>query len=102
MPARWVWRRPPSIGEVRNYYLIVEALAPDGRRLSMPVRNEETDEVETVAKFGVRVSQATFDAVVQDKSDDGIIQRSRFGVKRRGTLAVDYAMPFQGGFITKW
>jgi hypothetical protein len=97
-----VWRQPPTSREVRNYYLIVEALAPGGRRLSLPVRNEETDEVETVAKFGVRVSQATFDAVVQDKSDDGIIQRNRFGVKRRGTLAVDYDMPFEGGFITKW
>jgi hypothetical protein len=48
------------------------------------------------------VPQATFEMVAQDKRDDGIIQNNRFGVKRRGVLAVDYQMPFDGGFITKW
>ena len=97
-----MWRRPPRGNQARNYYLIVEPLAPDGRKLSIPVRNEETGAVETVAKFGVRVPQATFEMVAQDKRDDGIIQKNRFGVKRRGMLAVDYQMPFDGGFITKW
>ena len=97
-----VWRRPPHGNQARNYYLIVEPLAPDGRKLSIPVRNEETGAVETVAKFGVRVPQATFETVGQDKRDDGIVQKNRFGVKRRGMLAVDYQMPFEGGFITKW
>ena len=97
-----VWRRPPHGNQARNYYLIVEPLAPDGRKLSIPVRNEETGAVETVAKFGVRVPQATFETVGQDKRDDGIVQKNRFGVKRRGMLAVEYQMPFEGGFITKW
>ena len=97
-----VWRRPPRGSQARNYYLVVEPLAPDGRKLSIPVRNEETGAVEIVAKFGVRVPQATFEMVAQDKRDDGIIQNNRFGVKRRGVLAVDYQMPFDGGFITKW
>jgi hypothetical protein len=30
------------------------------------------------------------------------VQRNRLGVKRRGVLAVDYLMPFEGGFITEW
>ena len=97
-----VWRRPPGNSQARNYYLIVEAIAPDGRKLSIPVRNEETGATETVAKFGVRVPQRVFEAVAQDKRDDGIVQRNRFGVKPRGTLVVDYQMPFEGGFITKW
>jgi Family of unknown function (DUF6384) len=97
-----VWRRPPGNSQARNYYLIVEAIAPDGRKLAIPVRNEETGASETVAKFGVRVPQRVFEAVAQDKRDDGIVQRNRFGVKRRGTLAVDYQMPFEGGYITKW
>jgi hypothetical protein len=97
-----VWRRPPHNNQARNYYLIVEAITPDGRKLSLPIRNEETGATETVAKFGVRVPQSVFEAVAQDKRDDGIVQRNRFGVKRRGTLAVDYQMPFEGGFITKW
>jgi hypothetical protein len=97
-----VWRRPPGDGQARNYYLIVEPLAPDGTRVSIPVRNEETGAVETVSRFGVRVPEQTYQTVVQDKADDGIIQKNRFGVKRRGILAVDYLMPFDGGFITKW
>ncbi len=97
-----VWRRPPAGIQARNWYLIVEAIAPDGQKLSLPIRNEETGVVETVSKFGVRVPEATYEAVVRDKRDDGIVQKSRFGVKRRGVLTVDYQMPFDGGFITKW
>jgi len=100
-----VWRRPPrggQSGQARNYYLIVEAIAPDGRKLNLPIRNEESGAIDTVSKFGVRVPEATFEAVSRDKRDDGIVQKNRFGVKRRGTLTVDYQMPFEGGFITKW
>ncbi len=97
-----VWRRPPGKSQARNYYLIVEAIAPDGRKLSLPVRSEETGETATVTKFGVRVPEEVYEAVRRDKTDDGIVQKNRLGIKRRGTLAVDYQMPFEGGFITKW
>jgi hypothetical protein len=97
-----VWRRPPGNSQARNYYLIVEAIAADGRKLTLPVRNEETGDIEMVDKFGVRVSQRVFETVALDKRDDGIVQRNRFAVKRRGTLTVEYEMPFEGGFITKW
>jgi hypothetical protein len=97
-----VWRRPPHGSQARNYYLIVEAITPQGEKLSLPIRNEETGTVETVSKFGVRVPQDTFETVARDKRDDGIVQKNRFGEKRRGMLAVNYAMPFEGGFITSW
>ena len=97
-----VWRRPPGNSDARNYYLIVEAIAPDGRKLSLPIRNEENGITETVAIFGVRVSREVYEAVAQDRLDDGIVQRNQFGVKRRGKLAIEYQMPFDGGFITKW
>jgi len=97
-----VWRRPPNRSQARNYYLIVEAIAPDGRKLSLPIRSEETGETSTVTKFGVRVPESVYEGVRRDKTDDGIVQRSRFGIKKRGTLAIDYQMPFEGGFITKW
>jgi uncharacterized protein DUF6384 len=100
--ATAVWRRPPGRSGARNYYLIVEAVAPDGRRLSVPIRNEETGGTEVVTMFGVRVPQAVYEAVRQDKADDGILQKNQFGIKRRGTLAIDYQMPFEGGFITRW
>jgi hypothetical protein len=97
-----VWRRPPHGSQARNYYLIVEAVTPQGEKLSLPIRNEETGTVETVSKFGVRVPQDTFETVARDKRDDGIVQKNHFGEKRRGMLAVNYEMPFEGGFITRW
>jgi len=97
-----VWRRPPGKSDARNYYLIVEAIAPDGAKLSLPILNEENGVTETVSKFGVRVSREVFEAVARDKQDDGIVQRKQFGIKRRGRLATEYQMPFEGGFITKW
>jgi hypothetical protein len=97
-----VWRRPPRGSQARNYYLIVEAITPSGQKLDLPIRNEETGTIEVVSKFGVRVPEATFEAVARDKREDGIIQKSHFGAKRRGTLTTEYEMPFEGGFITKW
>lgn len=97
-----IWRRPPRNPAGRNYYLIVEAVAPDGRKLPLPIRNEETGATETVTMFGVRVPQEMFERIARDKRDDGIVQFNRFGVKRRGQLAPDYLMPFEGGMITKW
>jgi hypothetical protein len=97
-----MWRRSPGNTDKRNYYLVVEAITPDGRKLSLPIRNEENGLTETVAIFGVRVSHEVYEAVAQDRMDDGIVQRNQFGVKRRGKLAIEYQMPFERGFITKW
>ena len=99
-----VRRRPPrSTGsDARNHYVIVEAMAPDGSKLSLPIRNEEDGITRNVTKFGMRIPQATYDAIARDKRDDGIVQRNRFGVKRRGVLEPEYLMPFDGGTITSW
>ncbi len=97
-----VWRRPPKGATLRNHYVIVEPISPDGRKISLPIVNEETGQTEVVDKLGVRVPQATWEAVASDKRDDGIVQNSRFAVKRRGTLDIEYLMPFDGGMITKW
>lgn len=97
-----VWRVPKVNPDQRNYYLIVEPIGSDGRRTATVVRNEETGALERVEKYGVRVPKEVFDAVAADKRDDGIIQNNRFGVKRRGMLGVEYAMPYAGGTITRW
>jgi hypothetical protein len=96
------WRRPPGFWTQRSYYLIVEPITPDGRKISLPIRDEVTGETKNVSRFGVRVPQETYEAVAQDKRADGIIQQNVFGVKARGKLEVDYRMPFEGGTITNW
>jgi len=95
--------RIPDVNQnSRNYYLIVEAIAPDGKVLRMPILNEENGKTETVTKWGVRVPYSTFDAVRRDKQDDGIVQNNLLGEKKRGALKPDYLMPVLGGTITKW
>jgi hypothetical protein len=97
-----VWRVPQRNPNARNYYALVEAVAPDGRVLSLPILSEEDGRTETVGKFGVRIAPDVFNAIASDKRDDGIVQRNRLGEKKRGELDVTYAMPVMSGYITKW
>ncbi|HEX6995917.1 MAG TPA: DUF6384 family protein [Gammaproteobacteria bacterium] len=97
-----VWRIPEDNPSAQNYYLIVEAVAPDGSVVGLPVENEETGETETVTRFGLRVDEATFNRVREDKSDDGIIQNNVVGVKRRGELEREYLVETTGATITEW
>jgi hypothetical protein len=95
--------RIPDINEAsRNYYVIVEAVAPDGSLLSLPVTSEENGRTASVTKWGVRVPAATFNAVRRDKEDDGIVENNILGEKKRGALDPVFTMRVQGGAITEW
>lgn len=95
--------RVPDVNEsARNFYLIVEAVAPDGRVLELPIRSEENNATDRVSKWGVRVSQAVFEEVARDKNDNGIIENAILGEKRRGVLEPDYKIPIMNGAITRW
>lgn len=96
------WRIPDVNTEATNYYLVVEAIGPEGNVLSIPVESEENDQTETVNIWGVRVPEAVYRSVEQDKLDDGIIQRNVMGIKQFGFLNVDYVMPVLGGAVTRW
>lgn len=97
-----VWRVPDVNTNSRNYYLIVEAVDRSGRVVAIPVRNEETGNTQTVSTWGLRVDQNTFEAVADDKLDDGIIQNNIVGEKPRGALEPEYTIPTSGGAITAW
>jgi hypothetical protein len=97
-----VWRRPPGKSSARNYYLIVEAITPKGEKLKLPIRDEETGETKVVSKFGVRVPESVYEAVRRDKTDDGIVKDNILGIRKRGKLTIEYKMPAEGGFITRW
>jgi hypothetical protein len=86
----------------RNYYIVVEPIAPDGRTLTLPVTNEEDGRSYNVNAWGLRVPQATFDAVARDKRDNGIIENRILGEKLRGELEPRYNMTVLGGAITSW
>jgi Family of unknown function (DUF6384) len=97
-----VWRVPQRNPNARNYYALVEAIGREGRALSLPVTSEEDSQTVSVTKFGIRISQETFNQIASDKRDDGIVQNSRLGEKRRGELEPTYLIPVMRGNITKW
>jgi hypothetical protein len=97
-----VWRVPDVNTRARNYYIVVEAVDPAGRVLTVPVTSEETGKTERVTKWGLRVDEETFERVARDKQDNGIIERDRFGYKNRGYLVPEYEMPTTGAAITDW
>ncbi|HZJ08496.1 MAG TPA: DUF6384 family protein [Trueperaceae bacterium] len=101
-PDTGVWRVPDINTGARNYYLIVEAIDANGRRLGIPVENEETGVTQTVSSWGMRVDEETFYQVAADKTDDGIIQNDTFGNKEAGLLEPEYDFPTTGGAITTW
>lgn len=96
------WRVPDSNPDATNYYLIVQAIGPDGKPLTMPITNEETGKIESVDLWGVRVPEGTYRTVESDKRDDGIIERTTLGLKQYGFLDPDYVMPVLGGAVTEW
>ncbi len=95
-------RVPDENPSARNYYLIVEAVAPDGDVLSIPVSSEEVDARARVKRWAQRVDQATFNRVIEDKRDDQIIQNDIIGKKTRGVLEPEFAVPTPGGAILEW
>lgn len=97
-----VWRIPEVNPLARNYYLIVEAVEPDGSAIDMTITSEESRKTSTVKRWGVRVSQEVFDTVRRDKSDDGIIQNDRVAEKKRGMSTPEWAIPAPPGAITEW
>lgn len=97
-----IWRVPDVNTNARNYYLVVEAVDPTGKRLVLPVENEETGQTERVGQWGLRVDEATFNRVRRDKEDDGIIQGSEVGVKKRGYIEPEFSLPTTGAAITSW
>jgi hypothetical protein len=96
------WTFPEVNTEATNYYIVVEALDPDGNILSLPILNEESGVTETVKLWGLRVPETVYQQVAADKQDDGIIQQNRVGQKEDGFLDVDYYIPVLGGALTRW
>jgi len=96
------WTFPPNNSEATNYYVVVEAVDAGGHVLSLPITSEETGQTKTVARWGVRVPQSIYEAVMSDKQDDNVIQHGLVGFKQFGFTDVDYVIPVLGGAVTQW
>lgn len=97
-----IWRVPDINPDARNHYLIVEAVTAAGSVVPLQIRNEEDGRTYQVSKWGLRVDEQTFEAVADDKRDDGIVQDSIVGAKKVGQLGAEYQVPTSGATITDW
>ena len=97
-----VWRHPADNPGARNYYIIVEAIGPDGRLVELPITSEEDQSTRQVSTFGIRVPERVYDVVRADKQDNGLIDAPLFGEKHRGELEPRYRHAVAGGMITSW
>ncbi len=97
-----ITRIPDANTNTENFYIVVEAVDPDGNVLKRGIVSEETGKTETTDKWGQRVSQTIYNAVRRDKMEDGIVQKGTLGQKRRGELDIKWNSGVQDGAITTW
>lgn len=96
-----VWRYLGNARDVRNHYLLVQAVGTDGEPVPVTIRSEENGETRRVRQWGERVPQEVYDRVAADRADNGIIDDEEFGFKARGFVTAErrYA---DIGQITEW
>ncbi len=96
-----VWRYKEDDRRIKNYYLRVQAIDKNRRRLRVKILNEENNREETVSEWAERVPKSVYDRVGEDKKDNGIIDDRIFGSKVRGELDVRRKHENLGQ-ITRW
>jgi hypothetical protein len=74
----------------KSWYLVVEAVDAAGNPISVPVTSSETGESRWASYFGVRVSQAEYLKVKEDKLSDGHIDELAMGSKPANMLSLKF------------
>ena len=90
---QWVAGGPGAL----SYYVIVEARARDGRILPQTILNAETGASQSVTQWGEQVPKEVYERLKADKKSDGVLNETRFGEKRLGTLTVQVLLPGPDG-----
>ncbi len=80
-----------------GYYVIVEAKNPDGHVVKRRVHNSETSEEVDATIWAERVPEEVYNRLGKDKKEDGILDETKFAVKRRGYLNEETTMPGSDG-----
>ena len=96
------WRQSNDRPDAMNYYPLVEAVAPGGNVLSVPITSIETQKTEDVTIWAQRVQKETFDKVAAENTSSGLITNDVLGHKERGQLDPVFDTPVPGGAITDW
>jgi len=96
------WRQSTERPDAMNYYLVVEAVAPGGQVLTLPITSIETQKTERANIWAQRVAKETFDRVAAEKTGTGLITNDVLGRKARGELKPRFETPVPGGALTDW
>lgn len=88
--------------EIHGHYLVIEAVDQHGAAAVMPIQDEQTGEVQLVNLFAVRVPEAEFERVAQEKMLHGAVRNPVVGVKQVGALAPKFSIPTAGGYLAAW
>lgn len=79
-----------------GFYVIVQAIGPDGKAVPQVVRNRETNKEETVTTWAEQVREV-YDRLVADKKADGVLDEFVFARKDRGRLDEDVVLAGEDG-----
>lgn len=96
-----IWRYHDKIPNVKNYYVVVDAIS-NGKPVDILIVNEEDNSKSMESRFAVRVAEAFYESVKDDKMDNGIIDNSIIGEKERGKMSASFNKGIIGGYITSW
>lgn len=80
-----------------SHYAIVEARAPGGQLLTRSIQDAETGKTQQVTRWGEQIPREVYERLKADKLSDGVLNETRFGVKRRGELGEQILLPGAGG-----
>ncbi|WP_140919680.1 DUF6384 family protein [Limnobaculum xujianqingii] len=86
----------------KTWYVVVEALTPQGGAFPLWLTDSETGKLRQVTIFGLQVPQSEYLKVRKDKMDDGHIQNNLAGKKPVGSLNFNYARSSNGKIIMEW
>jgi hypothetical protein len=93
---------------VSGFYLIVEAISPDGKIIPQEIKSEQNGDRAIVKMWGERVPRGVYEQVKEDKIDNGIIENDTFGRKSVGYLNPKITFTYngvpleRGGQILRW
>jgi hypothetical protein len=80
-----------------GHYAIVEAVAADGRRLSLPVLDAEEQRLVQTSIWGEQIPADVYQRLADDKRADGVLDEQRFAIKQAGALEPELVLSGVGG-----
>nr|WP_256262495.1 DUF6384 family protein [Pseudomonas gingeri] len=89
----------------KSWYLLTEATDANGNVVAVPITSVESGERRYAAVFGVRVNQATYQAIRKDKEQDGHVDDRLVGRKAANSLSFKFLKgPVKGkpDYILEW